>query len=422
MKRIIALIICLVLMLCAVIGLAEEAVVLDVLWSGDAIQMAAIESVLDAYTAKHPNVTFNIIETVYEDSNAKIQTMLAGGEPPAIARVSDTQVGLYKPYALDLTDYVGGTEKFTSEYMSNLDSSLFTYNDRVVAVPLYVTHNGLVVNKDLFEQAGVAYPTAEEDIWTWDEFLAALNTVKEKTGCEYGLLWDVSVHRWATMLYQYGGRIFSDDRTSVVMNTEYREQSIEALQCFVDMHQSGLMPTSVWVGGGSANDIWYAGEAAAFWCGTWGIMNFMNVVDFEYDIAYTPVKVQRSSVIGGHYTMGFKDCKYPEIAADVLAFMHSKEGDNIYCHDTYSLSYRADSADLGWDKATDMLLRSRNELDNTPFESVNDWMFADVTPTLMADCKPIIQAAIAGEMTVEEAIDEFAVVAQDALDVYWSSK
>lgn len=420
MKKLLVLLLCAMLFLPLGVGVADENITMDVLWFGSKLEMAAINAVLDAYHNLHPNVAFNIIETVYGDSNAKIQAMLAGGEPPCIARVSDTQVGLYKRYSLDIAGKVGGVDQYVSEYMPNLDATLFTNGDRVTAVPLNITHNGLIVNKTLFDKAGVEYPDTPDDIWTWDEFTAALETVQKNTGCKYGLVWDVSVHRWSTMLYQFGGQIFSNDRSSVVMNTEYRQQSIEALQTFVDLHANGILPTSVWVGGTAADDIWYAGEAAAFWCGTWGISNFMDRCNFEYDVAYNPIKVQRSTVVGGHYTTGFAQCAYPEQAADLLAFMHSKEGGNIYCRTMYGLSYRADSADLGWERAADLLIKCRNELENTAAASINDWMFADVTPTLMADCKPIIQSAIAGEISVEEAIDAFSDVATEALFEYYN--
>lgn len=36
-----------------------------------------------------------------------------------------------------------------------------------------LTAVGMFVNKELFEEAGVSYPTSEEDIWTWDEFLSS---------------------------------------------------------------------------------------------------------------------------------------------------------------------------------------------------------------------------------------------------------
>ena len=42
--------------------------------------------------------------------------------------------------------------------------------DVVKALPSDVTATGLFINTDLFDEAGVTYPTSEEDIWTWDEF------------------------------------------------------------------------------------------------------------------------------------------------------------------------------------------------------------------------------------------------------------
>ncbi|CAK4869263.1 unnamed protein product [Aphanomyces euteiches] len=59
---------------------------------------------------------------------------------------------------------------------STLESG--TYNGKIYNAPFEANFSTIIANAELFEQAGVAIPTA----WNWEQFLAALKQIQDKTG------------------------------------------------------------------------------------------------------------------------------------------------------------------------------------------------------------------------------------------------
>lgn len=137
------------------------------------------KAVTEAYTAKHPNVTFtmDVDPSIGEKVNS---SMLAGDVPDFIYCPSSNQSGLaqrlIKDHALaDLTDLFDGPLK--GKILDGfLDTSLTQpYGDgKVYLAPLYYSANGLFYNAALFEEAGLKVPA------TWDEFFALGDQIKGK--------------------------------------------------------------------------------------------------------------------------------------------------------------------------------------------------------------------------------------------------
>ena len=75
----------------------------------------------------------------------------------------------------------------------------------------------LFYNKDMFDAAGMAYPTAS---WTWDDLRAAAKQLTlDKNGDgiadQYGFscdLWDMELC-WSEAIWAYGGEVINADHT-----------------------------------------------------------------------------------------------------------------------------------------------------------------------------------------------------------------
>lgn len=135
-----------------------------------------------------------------------------------------------------------------------------------------LTVNGLIYNKTLFDKAGVKVPDSQDNIWTWDEFVQALNTVKEKNSLKYGMVMDFSQNRYQTMLYQFGGRIFDENGDIVVDQPD----SIRTLDYFIKLHKDKVMPDDVWQWGRCASNLFKTGTIPAYYSGSWKINEYKN--------------------------------------------------------------------------------------------------------------------------------------------------
>ena len=69
----------------------------------------------------------------------------------------------------------------------------------------------MFINKSLFEKAGVSFPPRRQKTWTWTDFIAAANKVREKTGAKYSLTFDQSPSRLRAMVYEMGGQYVHAD-------------------------------------------------------------------------------------------------------------------------------------------------------------------------------------------------------------------
>lgn len=380
----------------------KKKVTLDFVWFTDGIEGEVMKSIINQYTAENSHVTINLIEVAYKDLETKLKTMIAGGKPPALSRM--TNPGAYINQALDLSSYVGDVEKFMEQFASSV-KPYYYINNKLAAVPMDVTANGLIYNKTLFDKAGVKVPQSPEEIWTWDGFSQALRQVIDKGGAKHGMVWDFTPHRWSTQLYQFGGSIFNEDGTAAAINDE---NGVRAVDYFIKLHKDGLMPESVWLGGENPNNLFRTGTVGAHFSGNWMISNYKDIDNFEWGITYMPKEVQRSSVPGGKYVMAFQGSGVEDEAAAFIQYLSSKEVNAKYTSESLFMSPRIDNAKLDYEFGSDMFAIFADELQNTPASAAMDWSKQEIIPKVQNEIRDSIVDVLTGGKTSKQALDEVA--------------
>ncbi len=388
----------------------KEDVTLDVLWFTDGVETEVMKEIMDNYSQENPNVSFNIIEVGFSDLEAKLKTMIAGGQAPALARISNP--GLMFQQTVDLAGKIGSYDEITSQYMEGL-KPYYSSEGHVYGVPMDVTANGIIYNKTLFDQAGVSVPASPEEIWTWEEFEVAIQTVLDKTDAKYGLVWDNSPHRWSTLMYEFDGQFINDEGTKATVN---EPAAVEALTYFKELHEKGIIPESVWLGGENPNNLFRSGTAAAHFSGNWMVSSYRDITDFEWGVTYSPIAKTRSSVPGGKYLMAFQGSGVEEEAAKFIEYFMKTENTGKYCEESFFLSPRLDNAELDYEFGADMFAIFSNELANTPDNAALDWSKQKVIPVVYTDIKDAIISALLEEQTPQEAFDELADIINEAID------
>lgn len=133
-------------------------------------KVEAFEKMTEAFSAKHPNIKFNIEIVASDKYNDALKMKIAGGDVPDImfGRPNTMIDFLESGVFMDITDE-SFAQKINKTYIPNV-----SYKERVYGLPLDLMTNGVIYNKDLFEQAGVVVPM------TWTEFVAACEQLKAK--------------------------------------------------------------------------------------------------------------------------------------------------------------------------------------------------------------------------------------------------
>jgi alpha-1,4-digalacturonate transport system substrate-binding protein len=382
----------------------QKNVTLDFVWFSDGNEGEIMKSIIKDYEAKNANVKVNMIEVPYKDLSTKLKTMISGGQPPALARISTTELGGFANQAVELSESNGGLDKYTAQFVDSL-KPFYVVNNKAVAAPMDVTANGLIYNKTLFDKAGVKVPTSPDQVWTWDEFSAALKQVMEKGGAKYGLVWDFTPQRWSTLLYQFGGSMMSPDGTKATINNE---AGVQAAEYFKKLHTDGIAPTSVWFGGENPNNLFRTGTVAAHFAGNWMISNYKDITSFEWGVTYMPKAKVRSSVPGGKFAMAFKKSGVEKEAADFINYISSKEVNAKYTQEALFLSPRKDNAKLDYAFGKEMMELFSNELSSTVPAAAEDWSKQTIVPKFSNDLKTTISEIVAGKTTAKAGLDKVA--------------
>ena len=129
-------------------GLSEEAV------------LDCMQPIVDAYTAKHPNVSFEYINIPANEYGQKLAIMLAGGDTSDIVSVKD--IPMYasmvaKKQIEPLNSYIARDKVDLAQYSGVTDQ--ITVDKVLYALPFRSDIWILYYNKDAFDKAKVPYPT-----------------------------------------------------------------------------------------------------------------------------------------------------------------------------------------------------------------------------------------------------------------------
>ena len=164
-------------------------------------------------------------------------------------------------------------------YPSKSDGDMYAFPWRFVETILYY-------NVDAFDAAGIDYPS--EDGWTWDEFLAAAEALtldNEDDGLidQYGYYFFGRYAHIESWVYQNGGRLLAEDRTTLDPNAEAIE-TFEFLNALISEHGVAAPPAEL----EGVPDIFANGLAAMWVDGIWAVSGLRDTATSNWAVAPVP--------------------------------------------------------------------------------------------------------------------------------------
>jgi multiple sugar transport system substrate-binding protein len=282
---------------------------------------------LDLFQAENPNINVEIVY-IPSDYAQKVQTMIAGGTPPDIMQLAEDVHGYSsKGQVLSLTPYL-------EQYDVDLDAryggsglvEAYSWGEDLYAMP---DRGGALImyyNKDMFDAAGIDYPT---QAWTWDDFLKAAEAMTIREGgdvVQYGFAAGDWWPWWMSFIYQNGGRLIDENGNPTVNTPEV----VEALEFYTDlMYEYEVAPTPedyANLGVNSPDPLFAQGKVAMITTGFWNVGSLQEVEDINWDIAPIFQNEERATVAFGSGLAVSADTEYPEAAFKVVEFLTSEAG------------------------------------------------------------------------------------------------
>ncbi len=307
-------------------GWAARQIVLQALISGDQQYINNIRSVFDVFEQKNPDIHIDILQT--DDVGPKFRVMYAGGTPPDLLRMRGNEPAEF------------GTEGMIEELTGRIrsDASLplsdfFTpalpnlgWNGRLYALPLGVTIEAMLYNKDLFSKAGVPYPDAS---WAWEREVIQYGKkmtvdVNGDGKIDQFFLGGLGTLEWFPFLYAAGGELFSADGRFLA-NSPAGAAALQFAGDLMNVHH--ITPTRAEAG----TRTWgfEKGNIALNITGSWFIGSLRRLkVDFEWDAATVPTFAgQRATILWPETPWGIPStARHKEEAWRVLRWIASPEG------------------------------------------------------------------------------------------------
>jgi len=308
---------------------SNEPVTISYMVWGAPEELEVWQTIVDEFQVANPNIKVNVEVSDWDTYWTKLKTLLAANTPPDVFAMD---APLYLDYQsrgvlLNLQPYIDKTSGFLDGFYP-VTLEAYKLSDGYYGMPRDFQTIVLFYNKDMFDAAGVAYPTAD---WTYDDLRAAAKDLTididgDGTIDQYGFsadLWDMELV-WSEAIWSWGGEVINADHTKTLIG---EPAAREAWQYFYDlMFVDKSMPDANTTGqyGG---DLFQAGKVAMTSIGHWAVPGYATV-DFKWDVAPMP-----TSPTGGRATSvnsaGFvvaKESKYPDAAWEFVKYCLSETG------------------------------------------------------------------------------------------------
>lgn len=406
MKKRLGIVLCLVLLFVVNVWMVAETATRTVTvnfanFSSGGDNTKYLEEMRKIFEKMNPKIKVKIETIGYNDYFTVMQTRIAGGNAPDAFELNYENFATYakKGTLLPLDDLIVKNQFDTSVINKNaLDA--FKANGLQYGLPFSFSNVILIYNKDLFDKAGIAYPTND---WTWDDQLEAAKKIRALGKNIYGLYQPIQFHEFYKVVKQNNGSLFSEDLTKFTVDSP---QNIETLQFMVDrVREYNVMPTEAQLAGMGDWDLFKSGRLGMIVTGSWAFPDFIRDCDFEWDIAVEPGKVSKATHFFANGLVLNKDTKKAEAAFEWIKFLSSsREVANI-------------RVDAGWELPAvtypDVIERYKKQTPPANREVVFESLNYLVTPPVIeqfAEMADIIGKYLAqardGEMTPEQALKQ----------------
>lgn len=299
---------------------------------GEPNEKKLYEELIKTFESENPDIKVQYIH-IPADYAGKMNTVLAGGSAPDVFYAGDGDIARWIKLGaiLNIQDMVDSSGFDMSDmFQSAVDryryDGLKMGTGDLYALPMDVAGTVLYYNKELFDAAGVPYPSSETPM-TFDQLLdTATKLTKDTNGDgkpdQYGMgpIW------WEGFVWGNGGKILNDERTEFVLN---EEKAVEALQYAADLSLvHNVVPNSRALQSMNDGQMFETGKLAMITAGRWATPVYRNL-KFDWDVAPIPANGVWSGWSASTGYSVWSKSKYPEQAFRFAAFLAGPEANQI---------------------------------------------------------------------------------------------
>jgi multiple sugar transport system substrate-binding protein len=293
-----------------------------------------IEGWTAAFKEHYPNIDVNLIFEPWGEWQTKELTLAAAGQTTELmaVHIQRAQVLAQQGAILPLDDWIAADADFDLPDYYPASLVMFTWEEKLHGFPWDWGTGILGYNKDMFDAAGVDYPS---DQWTFDDLLAAAQKLTNADTSEWGWYGMPSAWNGPGNIGPWGADWVSEDETKCTVNTP---EAIEALSWWADLrlkHKVTPMPADEQVLTALGIQMLATGKIGMVWSHPWDAGEVKVQTKSKWDVAPWPKgpAARVSDGAGSGYAIG-RDTKHMDEAWLYLRWFASKEGQKFLWGDT----------------------------------------------------------------------------------------
>lgn len=273
-----------------------------------------LKTIVDAFEQDNPDITVDVQTAAYADYFTKLQTDLAAGTE---ADVFDVDAGSFANIqANGVLSEMTGVD--ASKYRTSVLDS-YKVDGKQYGLPTSFSNVVLFYNKELFDAAGVDYPTSD---WTWADEKAAAEKLTDKDAGVWGDYQPISYYEYYKAVQQAGGTFLNDDNSASDFNSDAGKKAAD----WIAGKSGTVMPTAA-DGAGTADfdtNLFKEGKLAMWHTGIW-MISLVGDLPFGWDIAVEPGDTQKASATFSNAVVISKNSKHQEAAQKWADYLTSSK-------------------------------------------------------------------------------------------------
>lgn len=364
--------------------------------------------VKEGFEAQYPQYKIEWVTAPYGEILNQVINMAGGGDRVDV--IFGEEAWVPQLYASGLAAPI--TDILDADFVADFDSAVmdvFTIDGGIYGIPLYVSPFILYYNTELFEQAGLDPANPPK---TYDELLAAAEKLSQLTDANGNKIYPfgqttasvvVSGNALISMIYNFGGDVFTEDGQLNVDNDGFR-QAFEMLATLDDL---GYNPQNAKLK--DLRNLFALGQLAMYYDQSWG---FNGVTSINPDAA--SFTASAAPLVGGDGTGEAVLCSHCFILVDngdakneaVNAFVQyviSEEVLNDYMANvTPAYPAKNSMADMTAVAESGVLRGASSSISN-----VKKVPYVSAMSDIALDLCTLAQAVTVSNTPVDEAIDAF---------------
>ena len=280
-------------------------------------QETGIQAAVDAFNASQDEIHVNASTVPWDQYWDKLITGLPAGSAPDIFSINALNVRDYAKngYLLDITDlFESGAVDVSKFPQHTVDTH--TVDGKLWGIPKDFDSIAVFYNKDMFDAAGVAYPS---DDWTWDEFIETAKALTDADNGIYGVAIAPTGQQWGyDYIFGNGGQLFDESGACVVNSPE----NVEAMQRLADaILVEGVSPSVEDQVEIDADTRFQSGMVAMTFNGSWQVGVYVDLYGESLGIAPLPIMKERKTISHSLSWVGAASTQHPEEVKKFLEFM-----------------------------------------------------------------------------------------------------